>query len=708
MPILLRALIFGLLCIILFGKANPLFAATTSYKITDGFSVDPPGASGVGVVYFFKNLQINYETGVMLLSSTPDGTGSAKIGDLVQVINGYPVNQVFTYPAALKDLCKSPQVTIPPTDITHVFVQGVNNVLVRLSEWCGGVEHISPLYLVNTDPIPTPFLDLPWDYGGDGLTFSEAALNINSFFDHEYPLLSSGFSETASVSDTIINFQESNRVDRAYSSHDGYDYGTQAGVENGDSVLAAASGSATFVNSCGACGNAIHIDHGNGYQTRYYHLQRGGLITSTPGETVAVNAGDVIGRVGFTGTVRPKSEDGAHIHFMVIQDRDEDGDFEDNIPDGMTDPFGWQSTEADPWEGYAFFQNDIEKTGNKSYYLWSNRIDNLRADLPANGGVFSTGRFTVTFPEGATSQVLKLEMLAAPLQRVTEILRSVGATMQIIAKDPLGNLVTIFTKPFTVGIDFGQADLSKFKLGTISIYSSTDGETWVKEESFVDFLNKHATAEVDHLTYFALMGERVDTIAPTTTPVFFGEQGEEHWYRSDVTLSLDAVDNEGGLGVAYTLYRVDQGDWEEYSIPLQFTDEGIHTVEFYSVDRDENIEELKSVEIHIDKTAPVVFVNANPKTLWPPNGTMVDVTVVGNSADDHLLSTGVFVEDEYDEVEPIDAYFGQVIQLEAKRQGKDKDGRLYVVRAVAKDKAGNTSEAEASVVVPHDHGDRSD
>lgn len=37
---------------------------------------------------------------------------------------------------------------------------------------------------------PEPFLeDLPWDYQSKGFTFNEAALNINSYFDHEYPLI---------------------------------------------------------------------------------------------------------------------------------------------------------------------------------------------------------------------------------------------------------------------------------------------------------------------------------------------------------------------------------------------------------------------------------------------------------------------------------------------------------------------------------------
>lgn len=202
------------------------------------------------------------------------------------------------------------------------------------------------------------------------------------------------------------------------------------------------------------------------------------------------------------------------------------------------------------------------------------------------------------------------------------------------------------------------------------------------------------------------MAERADTIAPTTTIVLIGDEGESGWFRSDVQLSLEATDNEEGLGVDYTMYKVDDGDWEEYVTPLQFSDEGNYKVEFYSVDVDENIEELKSVEFSIDKTPPTVSLDANPKTLWPPNGKMVNIAITGSSVDDHLFSTDIFVEDEYDIVEPSIVNFGQMIQLEAKRYGDDKDGRVYIIKATAMDKAGNTSTADINVTVPHDKEDQ--
>ena len=104
------------------------------------------------------------------------------------------------------------------------------------------------------------------------MSFNEAALRINSFFDHEYPLLCSGLSEPVTTSGNLVSFRGSrlNPPKYWYSSHDGYDYGSPAKVEFENNVLAASSGIATFVNTCGDAGNAIYIDHENGFQTRYY------------------------------------------------------------------------------------------------------------------------------------------------------------------------------------------------------------------------------------------------------------------------------------------------------------------------------------------------------------------------------------------------------------------------------------------------------
>jgi len=698
----------------------PVAASTVSYKITDGFTGYFPDFWVNGFGFFSKDIYFNYTSGNVILSANPDGTGDMHVADTLKVYHAG--NTIFAFDAH-HPLCLDKNLKpLPPVDISSFYEFGIgfNRVLVALYRWCGGNKSIGPMYLVNTnirDPEPTPtstpptptpipgpvpFLDLPWDYEGKGLSFNEAAFSINSYFDHEYPLLGSGLGEPDYALGLIVNFKGFPRIKKDYSSHDGYDYGRGAKANNGDPVLAAAAGCASYSYSS-AGGHTIKIDHGNYYQTRYLHLQDTGLITKETSSCMNVSKGQQIGIVGSTG-----NSTGAHIHFGVVEDKNKDGNFEDNVPDGATDPFGWQSKEQDPWPAFVFDYAGQRRTGNRSYYLWKKKLDSLDATLTSNGGVFNTGRFKVEFPKDATDKNLNLNIESFPLVKAFENIVSIGSSIVIAAKDSLGNLVTRFDKPFILFVDFSSFDLTRYNTDTLSIYSSGDGVTWTKESTVVDFVTKSASATLNHLTHFALMAERKDTIPPTTTARVEGLQGQPSWFRSDATVTLTAQDNEGGLGVDYTLYRIETQenttDWTEYLSPLVFTKEGHHKIEFYSVDKDENVEEVESVEFDIDKTPPEVKLDANPKEIWPPNSKMVDITITGSAIDKHLYSKTISVEDEYDLIEPTISDFGQTIQLEAKREGSDKDGRRYIIKARAEDLAGNITEQQTQVIVSHDQG----
>jgi len=478
-------------------------------------------------------------------------------------------------------------------------------------------------YIRITDDGPSevpfePFLeDLPWDYLSKGLTFNDAAMSMTAYFDHEYPLLSLGVSLTEPLEsqDTTIYFKGGNRNSkRFYSTHDGYDYGTQAKATLGTQILAPADGEASLMTSCTACGNAILIDHKNGYQTRYYHLQEDALIVSTPGEKVSVIKGQQIGKVGFSGNVIPTGESGAHLHFMVVQDKNNDGNFSDNIPDGVVDPFGWQSADPDPWENYTFKIGEEDKTGSKSNYLFTKKLDNLDANLSANEAIFNIGKTKLEFPQGATDQNLNLSIASAPNFTDT-LLNSLGSTTKVEAKKSSGELVTTFLKNFSLTINFAQFDLIRYLPETLSIYSSPDGQTWTKENTTVDLNNKTAKTSLNHLTYFALMAERKDILAPTTTPILEGQKGTGNNFRSDVNVILNASDNPNGLGVEFTAYSINESNWQAYSTPLTFSNEGNYKITFYSQDKDENIEEIKTIEFSIDKTIPEAKIEVD-KSDW--------------------------------------------------------------------------------------------
>jgi hypothetical protein len=115
-----------------------------------------------------------------------------------------------------------------------------------------------------------------------------------------------------------------------------------------------------------------------------------------------------------------------------------------------------------------------------------------------------------------------------------------------------------------------------------------------------------------------------------------------------------------------------------------------------------------------DVTPPVITVSATPKTLWPPNGRMVPVTISGTITDAGSgvnASTATYtVIDEYGLIQPsghftiLDANgnYAFTIQLQASRNGNDQDGRHYTIIVSAQDNEGNQGSKSAVVTVPHD------
>lgn len=91
--------------------------------------------------------------------------------------------------------------------------------------------------------------------------------------------------------------------------HDGIDIASP----RGSSVLATGSGRVILTKRSdllAGFGNYLEIDHGNGYVTRYAHLEK---ISVKPGQKI--KKGDIIGNVGMSGgSVAP------HVHYEVIKD----------------------------------------------------------------------------------------------------------------------------------------------------------------------------------------------------------------------------------------------------------------------------------------------------------------------------------------------------------------------------------------------------
>lgn len=448
---------------------------------------------------------------------------------------------------------------------------------------------------------PEPFLILPWKYSDSGKDFKQIAFNPNSWFDHKYPLQNYGC-----CAGPIVDYKGETK-DKAYRSHNGYDYGSSQGVDKHTLVRAAATGSATLKHkdNSGGYGNMIKIDHGNGYQTWYAHLEEATagseLKVKEEGKSEEVKQGEVIGRVGLTGNTT-----GYHIHFSVIRDLDENGNFDEDKLFGLVDPLGWEGDYADPWEEYSVTdENDVTRNGAKSYKLFIDLAPPKTQQLPQSGGTITSDEFNLNVPPNGSNGILNFKIEDGPFEKSSGTIKSIVPSLFLSATDSLGQIVTNFNNPLGLIYDYSKADLSNINEDTISFYFFNTGTNlWEKLSGNLDKTNKTISSETTHFSQFAVMGELLDTTPPTTNAELIGNKGTGNWYRSNVTVKLLAEDNPGGKGVSYAVYSLDGEHWNEYTEPLEFTEDKSYKISFLSHDNVDNTEEIKTIEFSIDKTIP--------------------------------------------------------------------------------------------------------
>jgi hypothetical protein len=208
-----------------------------------------------------------------------------------------------------------------------------------------------------------------------------------------------------------------------------------------------------------------------------------------------------------------------------------------------------------------------------------------------------------------------------------------------------------------------------------------------------------------------------DINAPVTSAALSpAPDGNNGWYKTNVTISLASTDD--CAGVAATEYSIDGGQsWLPYAGSFSFGNEGTTTILYRSADRAGNNETDKSIVVNIDKTAPTLALSATPARISPPNGQMVDVTIYAQGADSAsgLESVSYVVTDEYGTQLSIPtrallgnstASWTETLAVEARREGNDRNGRLYTVTATVTDMAGFTTTKSTSIVVTHDQRDR--
>jgi hypothetical protein len=189
---------------------------------------------------------------------------------------------------------------------------------------------------------------------------------------------------------------------------------------------------------------------------------------------------------------------------------------------------------------------------------------------------------------------------------------------------------------------------------------------------------------------------------PTTTIHVLPDEpnGNNGWYTTSVKITLEAYDEASG--VTSTFYRIDGKEWIKYDEPFE-VGEGVHKIEYYSIDNAGLAEKIKVREIKVDLYAPEINIEKPKNWLYIANRAILPlfgdkpviigkITIVANIAD--KATSGVETTMLY-------------IDEELKAEGSDHisytlDETIFgehVIKIVASDVAGNVAREEIKALI---------
>ncbi|MFC3209829.1 OmpL47-type beta-barrel domain-containing protein [Planomicrobium okeanokoites] len=145
----------------------------------------------------------------------------------------------------------------------------------------------------------------------------------------------------------------------------------------------------------------------------------------------------------------------------------------------------------------------------------------------------------------------------------------------------------------------------------------TEGTEVILAEAGVNTVSFYSVDKVGNVEEAKSVEVNIDTTAPETT-----SNADDQWHQ-EFTIELTAVDDFSG--VAKTFYSVNGSEFEE-GATTNILEEGINEVSFYSVDHAGNKEEVKTVDVKIDLTAPETTSNISGQWLKEDFG--VNFTVI--------------------------------------------------------------------------------
>jgi probable HAF family extracellular repeat protein len=301
-----------------------------------------------------------------------------------------------------------------------------------------------------------------------------------------------------------------------------------------------------------------------------------------------------------------------------------------------------------------------------------------------------TNNAPATFPLGTTSVTWKATDKSGNSSTVVQTVTVVDTTPPMLtapanvtveATSPTGTPVTLGTPTVKDNAD-PNPSLSNnapavFLLGTTSVtWKATDksgnSSTVVQKVTVVDTTTPALTAPRD---------VTAEATKPTGTPVALGTP----------TVSDNADPHPVVTNNAPAVFPV-----------------GVTLVTWIATDASGNVARATQKVTITDRTAPVInSVTADPNSIWPPNKSMVPVTVTVAATDNgNAVPVSKIVSVTCNETigtSDVKITGALTVSLIADRNGNG-NGRVYTIKVACTDASGNTSTATVNVTVPHDQG----
>jgi hypothetical protein len=175
----------------------------------------------------------------------------------------------------------------------------------------------------------------------------------------------------------------------------------------------------------------------------------------------------------------------------------------------------------------------------------------------------------------------------------------------------------------------------------------------------------------------------VDTRPPVSHVLLNGTAGSGGWYRSPVTVHLEAADDWSG--VASIESRLDGSPWAAYVRDFRVSSEGRHVIDYRATDLARNIEPFKSASIDVDLSPPNV-------TILAPAGIVTTMSVMVRwTAQDAVSGIGFYaLSVDGGPVTSMGLQENATVMLES---------GPHTIQIRATDVAGNSAISEVAIVV---------